>query len=208
MKAVNLIPRERAGTQRQSKLGGFVREPLLPASIALVVLAAAAVGFAAHSASSTVASRNATVRDLDVRLSKLAAAQSSQQAHTATAGASRTTAATTLTSQRTSWDGFLWSLSRVLPEDVWVMNLSAGSTATGPTTPAPAPSTGAPVNNFLVTGYTYSQPSVARMMRRLALVPWLQDVNLVSSSKTALANHTVYQFTVGANFVNLPEAGT
>src|SRR5581483_1364712 len=190
MKAVNLIPRERAGAQRSSKLAGVVREPLLPASIAVVVLAAAAVGFAAHSASSTVSSRNATVRNLDAQLSKLAAAQPAPQSGTTAAAPSRTSAATTITSQRTSWDGFLWSLSRVVPEDVWVMNLTAGSTSSGTTPVASAPSTGAPPSSFLVTGYTYSQPSVARMMRRLALVPWLQDVNLVTSTKTAIANHT------------------
>jgi Tfp pilus assembly protein PilN len=176
--------------------------------MAVVVLAAAAVGFAAHSASSTVSSRNAAVRDLDTQLSKLAAAQTAQQATTTAAAPSRATAATTITTQRTSWDGFLSSLSRVVPEDVWVMNLTAGSTSSGTTPTAPPPSAGAPPSSFLVTGYTYSQPSVARLMRRLALVPWLQDVNLVTSTKTAIANHTVYQFTVGANFVTLPEAGT
>jgi Tfp pilus assembly protein PilN len=206
MRAVNLIPRERAGTQRASALPAFVREPLLPASAAILMLVAASVAFAAHSTSSTVAARNTTVRGLDAQLAKLAATQTAQQGGTTTAAPpSRTSALTTLTSQRTSWDGFLWALARVVPEDVWMLNLSAGSTSSAPTTPSP--STAAP-SSFLVTGYTYSQPSVARMMRRLALVPWLQDVNLVTSTKASIADHTVYQFTVGANFVGLPEAGT
>jgi hypothetical protein len=46
------------------------------------------------------------------------------------------------------------------------------------------------------------------MMRRLELVPWLQDVSLVNSQKSAIDSHTVYQFTLGANFVPLPEVGT
>jgi Tfp pilus assembly protein PilN len=58
------------------------------------------------------------------------------------------------------------------------------------------------------TGYTYSQPAVARMMRRLDLVPWLQDVTLVSSTKTAINNHKVFQFTLGANFNPLPQVAT
>jgi len=49
---------------------------------------------------------------------------------------------------------------------------------------------------------------VARMMRRLELVPWLQDVNLVSSTKTAINNHKVFQFTLGANFNPLPQVAT
>ena len=60
---------------------------------------------------------------------------------------------------------------------------------------------------FTVTGYTYSHPSVARLMRRLSLVPWLSDVSLVSSAKTAIANRTIYQFTVGASVASLPEVG-
>ena len=205
MRAVNLIPRERVGAQRGSALSGLVREPLLPASIAILVFVVAAVAFAAHSTSSTVASRKATVQSLDAQLAKLAAAQTTQQPAGMVAAPSRESELNTLTSQRTSWDGFLWSLSRVVPEDVWMLNLSAGSTSgSAPATP-PA---GAAPNSFLVTGYTYSQPSVARMMRRLALVPWLQNVNLVTSTKAAIANRTVYQFTVGASFVNLPEAGT
>jgi Tfp pilus assembly protein PilN len=75
--------------------------------------------------------------------------------------------------------------------------------ATTPPAPAPAP---APTVTF--TGYTYSQPSVARMMRRLELVPWLQNVSLTTSTKTAINAHTVYQFTLGASFVSLPEVGT
>ena len=46
------------------------------------------------------------------------------------------------------------------------------------------------------------------MMRRLDLVPWLQDVTLVSSTKTAINSHKVFQFTLGANFNPLPQVAT
>ena len=121
------------------------------------------------------------------------------------------TALTTIAGGRPKWDGFLFFLSRVVPEDVWLLSLTASAPATAPVPPAapstPVPATATP-STVLFTGYTYSQPSVARMMRRLELVPWLQDVSLVNSTKTAIDQHTVYQFTLGANFISLPEVGT
>jgi Tfp pilus assembly protein PilN len=189
----------------------------LPLSIVAAAAVAAGVGFAAHSASSTVAARNGTIAQLDAQLAKLAAENPQTSGDTA---ASQLSVVTTIVQQRPSWDGFLGTLSRVVPEDVWLLGVSAQE----PTTPAavplsatPAPATPAPVtpapavggtNSVTFTGYTYSQPSVARMMRRLDLVPWLQDVSLVSSTKTAINNHKVFQFTLGANFNPLPEVAT
>ena len=206
MRAVNLIPPERRGAQRRSGSRSAFRQPLLPLSIALAAVAAAGVGLAAHSASSTVASRNAQVAQLDAQLAKLA----TQQQQTSGGGsASQLSVVTTLMQQRASWDGFLGTLSRVVPENVWLLSLSAQEPTVGavptPTTPA---SPTAATSSVTFTGYTYSQPAVARMMRRLDLVPWLQDVTLVSSTKTAISNHKVFQFTLGANFNPLPQVAT
>src|SRR5262245_15574672 len=181
MRAVNLLPPERRGGKRSTPR---VREPLLPLSIVVAVLAVAGLGFMAYSARSTVSDRRATVQQLDEQLAKLMAAQQAQQAQPGTgATTSRISAATTIAGQRTSWDGFLGSLSRVVPEDVWLLSLSATATAATPVstpaaTPAPVAGAAAPTG-VTFTGYTYSQPSVARMMRRLELVPWLQNVSLV-----------------------------
>lgn len=206
MRAVNLIPQERRGAQRRSGSRSMFREPLLPLSIVLAAAAVAGVGLTAHSASSTVASRNTEISQLDAQLAKLAA---EHQQTPAGGSASQLSVVTSLMQQRASWDGFLGTLSRVVPEDVWLLSLSAQEPTTGtvpaPTTPAPA--VGA-TSSVTFTGYTYSQPAVARMMRRLELVPWLQDVNLVSSTKTAINNHKVFQFTLGANFNPLPQVAT
>jgi Tfp pilus assembly protein PilN len=109
-----------------------------------------------------------------------------------------------------------------MPEDVWLLSLDAsGQSATAPaTTPSTPTTSGTPssvattsgstvqaATSFTITGYTYTQPSVARLMRRLALVPWLQNVSLTTSSKTMLSNHPIYQFTLGANVITLPEVG-
>src|SRR5215813_6152819 len=141
MRAVNLIPQERRGAQRRSGSRSF-REPLLPLSIALAAVAAAGVGLAAHSASSTVASRNAEIAQLDAQLAKLAA---ENQQTSGSGSASQLSVVTTLMQQRASWDGFLGTLSRVVPEDVWLLSLSAQEpTASAvPTPTAPSPTAGA-----------------------------------------------------------------
>jgi Tfp pilus assembly protein PilN len=209
MRAVNLIPQERRGARRRSSDRSTFREPLLPLSIAVAAVVAAGVGFAAHSASSTVAARNAAIRDLDGQLAKLAADRQ-QSSGSGTASASQLSVVTGLVQQRPNWDGFLGTLSRVVPEDVWLLSLSAQEPTTGAapsSTTTPAPAAGS-TSSVTFTGYTYSQPSVARMMRRLDLVPWLQNVNLVSSTKTAIDNRKVFQFTLGANFNPLPQVAT
>ena len=71
MRAVNLLPAERQGTQRSSSLAPLVRDPLLPIGIVGMLLAAALIGLLAHSASSTVASRNAAIRSLDAQIAKI-----------------------------------------------------------------------------------------------------------------------------------------
>src|SRR5215467_8871973 len=115
MRAVNLIPPERRGAKRRSGSRSAIREPLLPLSIAVAAAAVAGVAFAAHSASSTVASRNAEITQLDAQLAKLTA---EQQQTPATSGASQLSVVTSLVQQRANWNGFLGSLSRVVPEDV------------------------------------------------------------------------------------------
>ena len=116
-----------------------------------------------------------------------------------------------------------------MPEDVWLQSLqsttpgaaatiateqaaaaaataaatattSSSSTPTSTPPPAPAPTTAAP-STFTMSGFTYSQPSVARMMRRLDIVPWLSGVSLVSSTKAAIGADTVFQFTIKATVV-------
>ncbi|HZO96729.1 MAG TPA: PilN domain-containing protein [Gaiellaceae bacterium] len=205
MRAVNLLPPDRRGGQKAASLSPFVRDPLLIGAVAFAVLVSALVGVLSHSASSSVAAKRDQIRRLDDRLAKLEPATPSA----ATAGlGSRLTAVTSIAGQRTTWDGFLGALSRVVPEDVWLLSLSAQAPAPAAPAASGTAATSSSPSGMTVTGYTYSQPSVARMMRRLELVPWLQNVNLVTSTKTAIAEHTVYQFTVGASFVTPTEVGT
>ena len=68
---------------------------------------------------------------------------------------------------------------------------------------APAPSMGAPTG-FTLGGYTYSQASVARLIRRLRLLPWLSDVQLQNSNLTTVGAHSVFQFSIVGGVNSLP----
>jgi Tfp pilus assembly protein PilN len=209
MKAVNLIPADRPGAQTGPVLGSLVSQPLLIGAVVVAVGVAAAMFLAVSSTDKTITKRQAQVAQLDEQLAKLAAEKPAPVAQSGSTAASRLSTVTTVASERNSWDAFLGSVSRVLPEDVWLLSLQAQlpETPTAPAAPPAASAAPAAASGFSITGYTYSHPSVARLMRRLSLVPWLSDVSLVSSAKTAIANHTIYQFTVGANVVSLPEVG-
>jgi Tfp pilus assembly protein PilN len=95
----------------------------------------------------------------------------------------------TLASTRFNWERSLRQLSRAIPEDVWLLNLSGtltpqievedsgggGDTATlRQKAQAPA---------FSITGCTYSQHSVARMMTRMQNLDDVTDVQLSKSAR-------------------------
>jgi Tfp pilus assembly protein PilN len=197
MKAVNLIPADR-GRARRPSLPSLSINPLVVLSIVMAIAVGAGVVYEVRSANSTVSARQETLREVQIEIAKVPKPDVPQPGVT-----SRLSVVTAVAPQRTSWDGLLSAVSRVVPEDVWFATLSATAptVAADPST-APAPSTPA---GFTVTGYTYSQPSVARLMRRLTLVPWLSDVSLTTSQKSNLSDHVVYQFTLGANVTPLPE---
>ena len=50
-----------------------------------------------------------------------------------------------------------------------------------------------------IAGYTYSQEGVARLLSRLAVVPALQHVKLVSSTQTTVGGQTVVSFSIQAD---------
>jgi Tfp pilus assembly protein PilN len=98
---------------------------------------------------------------------------------------------------RTSWDTVLREVSLVLPDDVWLSTLSAKSG--GASADPAAAATASSVN---MTGYTYSQEGVARLLTRLGLVPHLDNVQLQSSASALIAGRDVVSFTIAANVVN------
>jgi Tfp pilus assembly protein PilN len=216
MKAVNLLPSDHRGPRRASPIEPLVKNPLLVLAIVFAVAVAGGLALMLHSASSTVSSRQATLQQLEDQFARLPKPQPGAVGAQQTQAA-RLSTVTSVAEHREPWDGFLSAVSLVMPEDVWLLSMNAsGQSATATPAPAATSSTSSTSNSsapaaastaFTITGYTYTQPSVARLMRRLALVPWLNGVSLTTSTKTLLGDHTVYQFTLGANVMTLPEVG-
>jgi Tfp pilus assembly protein PilN len=221
MKAVNLLPANRRSVKRASEGLDPGRRNLLIACGGVGALIVVGLSVMVWSSSSSIGDKKKQLQALQSQI-----ASTATDASLATNMGTRKTTVTALVATRLSWDQFLGTLSKVMPEDVWLESLqstTAGAAAnlataqaaaataaaarstTTTTAGSTAPRTAAPAavaSTFTMTGYTYSQPSVARMMRRLDDVPWLSGVSLVSSSKTAIGPSSVFQFTVKAAVIS------
>jgi Tfp pilus assembly protein PilN len=209
MRAVNLLPPDRASSKSGGSRSSSIALPAIGVVTAAVI---AGLVFAVWTTNSSVTSKQQQLDAIQAKIAKLP--QPAPAPTTASSVASRSSTVTSLVDARLPWDEFLGTFSRVLPENVWLSSLQASSAGAAATAAVDAttgsaagavpatPTAGA--TNFSISGFTYSQPSVARLMRRLTLIPWISDVSLVSSSKTTLGNATVYQFTLGATIVPQP----
>ena len=220
MRAVNLLPADRRTASRASGGLDAGRRNLLLACGAVGVLLVAGLAFMVYSSGSSLSHKRSQLEALQSQISSTSSA-----ANPPVAAGTRKASVVGLLSRRLAWDQFLGTLSKVMPEDVWLQNLQSTvpgaaaslatqqaaaetasadattttTTASGSSTPTPPPTnSAASASTFTISGYTYSQPSVARMMRRLDLVPWLSGVTLVSSTKTTIGSDTVFQFSVKA----------
>jgi Tfp pilus assembly protein PilN len=93
-------------------------------------------------------------------------------------------------SGRIAWDRVLRQVSLVLPEDVWLTNLTAA---------APDPAAVVPGSGFTLTGSTYSQNGVARFLSRLGVIPDLANVRLQASQSALVNERELVQFTILAD---------
>jgi Tfp pilus assembly protein PilN len=215
MRAVNLLPREVKRTRQRLTVAGQ-----LAIVSPFVVGALITAGYLL--ASSKVNDKKAALQDAQARLAVLPAPKPVVQPNPQLAleRDQRVAALTSALQGRLAWDRLLREVSAVLPDDVWLTKLSgqapqasapasapAGSstdttststttTTTTTTTATPTPTTTS--QPLSLDGYTYSQPGVARFLTRLALIPELQDVKLVSSNQSTLFGRNVYSFSVEA----------
>jgi Tfp pilus assembly protein PilN len=222
MRAVNLLPRE---TKQPRKRLSVVGQLALVAPFIVAGLLAA--GYLLSS--SSVNSNRSTLQALKDELASLPAPETREPQQNPALASERQLRIATLGAalqSRLVWDRVFREISAVLPADVWLTTMSAqtpqtpttvptattatpapstptsttGTTTTATTTtaaptPAPAPATGP----MTFAGYTYSQEGVARLLSRLAVVPALQNVKLVSSSEATVGGQTVVTFSIQAD---------
>jgi Tfp pilus assembly protein PilN len=209
MKAVNLLPADHKPV-RQANIGsGLSKHAVAVGGTAGAIAVAAVLGLSYQSASNSAKTNQTQLDALNARIAAVSqplnAADSSVRA--------RIEQVTAADATRMSWDGFMAKLARVLPEDVWLVSMQAQEAAPVAGTPgatdstAGAPAAPAPVaapTGFTISGFTYSQASVARLMRRLSMLPWLSDVSLQNSNVTTVGAHSVFQFTIIGAVNSLP----
>jgi Tfp pilus assembly protein PilN len=190
MRAVNLLPRDEAvrsfGAKRGVVFGGVFGAALVTAALVSMTI----------SAGGTVAVKQA---ELDAIRAEIAAVPAPVVKDTSTDDAlaavksARVGALSAALTSRVAWDRVLRQVSLVLPEDVWLTNLSATAPKAG--TPSADPST----SGVNLTGSTYSQNGVARFLSRLAVIPDIKNVRLQSSASLLVGERELVQFTILAD---------
>jgi Tfp pilus assembly protein PilN len=117
----------------------------------------------------------------------------------------RTLALAAAIGKRVAWDRILRRMTLVMPDDVWLTNVTgsmplAGSTASVSTTTSTA--FPAPPTALTITGSTYSQAGVARLLERLQVLPDLKNVQLQSSQAATIGTQRIINFTIVSDIRN------
>lgn len=185
MRAVNLLPRD----DRRQKGPSQRENPVLIGGVAGTVLVTAIIAAWFLTASAGVADNQ---KRRDAAQAELAATPVPPPTQPGSGAleqekAARVTALSTALGSRLAWDRLLREFSLVLPDDVWLTQLSAqapgGSAAAG----------------FSISGKTYSHDGVARLLARLAIVPHLSAVQLQhSSTEQSETGRKVVEFQINA----------
>jgi Tfp pilus assembly protein PilN len=194
MRAVNLLPIDDRGGRRRPPAA-----PLAVAGVGVLLASVLAAGF--FSASGKVDEREQELAAVERQLAaaRRAAKPSKPAARRgrATERDQRLTALNDALAKRLAWDRVLRDVSLVLPDDVWLSSLRADAPAEAEAGSEPA--TAAAGRTLTFTGFTYSQESVARLLRRLGLSRELGNVRLQQSSVTEVGREEIFGFTVLAD---------
>jgi Tfp pilus assembly protein PilN len=216
MRAINLLPRD-----EKRRTASSIPTPVAITGLTGLILMTALLGLLVVSAHGKVKSRQLELAQKKQELAAIpvpAQSQLQQQDALVADKKARVTALNTALAKRVAWDRVLREFALVLPDDVWLLSLSAtapelattapvapASTSTG-STAATAPALGGPLG-FNIDGYTYSHDAVARLLTRLSVVPDLEQVQLVTSEQAKLGSRTIIHFRIAAN-VRAPGASS
>ena len=195
MRAFDLMPKEEA-REKGARIG------LPKVAVALLGLVLFAGLAAAHLFTGAgVMSKQGELDDLRAQLAELevpAEEPTPAAPELAGEGQARTTALSAALAIRIAWDRVLREVSLVVPEDVWLTQLSASTpnAATAGAAPAPAATGSASPNSLAAVGFARSQESVALFLSRLESIPELTTVQLQASTRTESETGEAYSFTV------------
>jgi Tfp pilus assembly protein PilN len=209
MEAVNLLPAYARPGHPWAAVGKDLSAGrVLKAGSVVACVAVLGLGLGYVHERSAVNDKRAALTDVQAEVA-VADAKAAPLRAAEAAAAARMAAAGTVSSQRIAWEPVLRDLSRVLPSQVYLESmalqspapLASGATATTPgTTTTPTGGT----TGFSATGVASSHVRVALVLDRLASLPWLTNVMLVSSTSGAstsgtLAGGDAFSITAGFN---------
>jgi len=219
VQAVNLLPRD-----ERRRGGPSIPTPVAITAIGGFTLMIALLGLLFVSAHGTVNQRRLELAQKQEELAAIpvpAQSQVQQQDALVADKQARVTALNEALAKRIAWDRVLREFALVLPDDVWLLNMTAkapilattalptststSSSSTSSASPA-APALGGQLT-FTIEGYTYSHDAVARLLTRLSIIPDLEQVQLVTSEQAKLANRKIIHFKISAN-VRAPGASS
>jgi Tfp pilus assembly protein PilN len=201
MRAFNLMPGDEVREKKSTRAG---LPQIAVALLGVLVLAGLGGGYLFTSAG--VTSKQSELDDLRAQLAELEVpaekpGQAPANAEAAAEGQARTTALATALASRIAWDRVLREVSLTLPDDVWLIQLTAATpsaAAGGAAAVAPGIEAGSSPNTLSATGYATSQESVAVLLARLESIPELTSVQLLTSARLDGEAGRVYQFTIQA----------
>jgi Tfp pilus assembly protein PilN len=205
MDAVNLLPLEhKARAKKRSAPAGNLdsRKTLRTgglAALAVVVLVGALYGYertVVNSKKSALAKDQAALAEIKPKADAIKQAKAS--------AAARLSVISNVSSSRMNWDRALNDFARIVPTDSFLTSLSfdapvqtssivapvavTPTTTSSSTDPAdtttPAMPTPSGSSTLTVAGMSPSTVAVARVMDRLALIPWLSNVSLGSATRS------------------------
>jgi Tfp pilus assembly protein PilN len=203
MRAVNLLPRQSVQQKREG-----------PSPVVLVAAVGGAAALLALVGGFLLANRSVDRQRTDLASARAMLAATPAHHVSARTQAFRTAVLTqreqrslalaSAIGKRVAWDRVLRRFALVLPDDVWLTDLTGNvpleSSAAGAT---PVAATGSPLpaapTELTISGYTYSQASVARLLERLGVLPDLKNVQLQNSASAQLGGQTVFNFTIVAD---------
>jgi Tfp pilus assembly protein PilN len=191
MRAVNLLPRDEVVKSFEAKRG------VVFGGVFGAVLVTAALFSMTISAGGAVSDKQAELDTLRAEIAAIPVAtvkDTSTDDALAAVKSARVGALSAALTSRVAWDRVLRQLSLILPEDVWLTNLSATAPSAAAVDPAAATTSG-----FTLTGSTYSQNGVARFLSRLSVIPDLKNVRLQSSASQVISERELVQFTILAD---------
>ena len=210
MEAVNLLPAYARPGHPWAAVGkDLSARRVVKAGTVAACVVAVGVGLAYYQERSVVNDRQATLADVQAQVAVVDAKAAPLRAAQA-AAAARLTTAGTVSERRVAWEGLLADVSRVLPKQVYLQALSLQSPtplAPGATIPAPTAPAGTPApaggSGFTATGVASSHVKVAVVLDRLASLPWLTNVTLLSTANGSASGTTLSRgdtFSVSAGF--------